>query len=1109
MLEKESPWAPADRPWPGSAGDFGSPGERYLPSTPTPTPTMTPTVTPTPTPTPTPEPTSTPTATPGLPPRLFISELLANPQQAPGAAGEWLELANPNDQSINLQGWQLSTHSNQHLIVASDVIVPPTGYVVLGADGDPNHNGGVALDYVDATFELPDDAGHLDLLSPDGVIVDSVAWGPAGDFIVTPGCSSERTLLEAGAVWAPAWRAWPGSAGDFGTPRLPYAAAPPHRPWQFATGESPLQIEEVAFDGSREEYVVLLNIRSTVVVLENWLIGDAETPGDGEGLYYLPRGRELAPAGLYIIAREAAAFTERFGRTPDAEFEESDPNVPNLERNLQLGRGEWGLNDSGDEVVLINPDGYVADAMAYGAGDVTQLGLAGQIDAPSGYTVQRVPGVFYPAVPDLRHRFLAAPPTPFAAVQLPAPKVHQTPTVAHGYLALWGTAGAASNYTAGATAPPHYVLAAAAAQGLDFAAIADLEVYALPALPPPLTALPAWLWRSAGEGSAILYNNFPQAGLSLNGLTTYLATQPVAIQWVDPAFPPAVETVALAAGDGDFDVKAWFERWKSAGAPLLPAGNSTPDLPGEIAVWPQFTGILAFGRTAVDVLTALNARRGWLTSQPGLWLTLEVQREDGQVGWMGSWQEPANQAEIRITYGDTAGAGAGLALWQDGVLVRQLENAPSNTEWNNTLPLAPGSILAAVATQRDGDYAISAPIWVRPTGNGAALLNELLPSPRTDANGDGAVDTDDEFIELYNPGDTPLNGAGWQIVLNPGAVEGERRFTLPNGVTLRGGDRLALFASATHLHLPDAGGEIQLVDVEGLVRDVANWDATLPAGRTQARVPDGQNWDLGADVTPGRPNTNVAKPSLPRRHEDGDKSNASGDDSTAPMLPELGPTAGQAGGPPGSIAQSKLAGLKAWVEFDAVVVAPPSLFNSSIYVADIAPDGVTAGIGINVFLHHGDFPPLAEGDIVRLAGKLASYRGEMELSLDGPEQIWRVKAGNRLNPLTIQVGDVGESLEGRLVTVTGVVTGWQGDSIFLADPTHLDVAAARITVRSSLKWRRPRVEKGERWMATGVVNQFGRTAPWNDGYRVLVRYREDLVKVEEVEQWENEGLSND
>jgi hypothetical protein len=176
------------------------------------------------------------------------------------------------------------------------------------------------------------------------------------------------------------------------------------------------------------------------------------------------------------------------------------------------------------------------------------------------------------------------------------------------------------------------------------------------------------------------------------------------------------------------------------------------------------------------------------------------------------------------------------------------------------------------------------------------------------------------------------------------------------------------------------------------------------------------------------------------------------------------------------------------------------LYNATIYIADPAPDytnGPLAGIGINVYLHNGEFPPLAEGDRVLVRGLLRSFRGEMELQLETPEQIRRLDGALPLQPLPVTVADIGESLEGRLVSFSGVVSGWQGDSIFLSDPNQPNAEAVRVTVRSSLNWKRPYVNKGERWQVTGIVSQFARESPWNGGYRVLVRYKTDLVKVKQ------------
>ena len=118
----------------------------------------------------------------------------------------------------------------------------------------------------------------------------------------------------------------------------------------------------------------------------------------------------------------------------------------------------------------------------------------------------------------------------------------------------------------------------------------------------------------------------------------------------------------------------------------------------------------------------------------------------------------------------------------------------------------------------------------------------------------------------------------------------------------------------------------------------------------------------------------------------------------------------------------------------------------------------------------------------------------MELVLDSAEQIWPITKTPPLQPLPVTVAGIGEALEGRLVTFSGAVSGWQGDSILLVDPAQPDIPAVRVTVRSSLPWKRPYVQKGKWWQVTGIVSQFALEHPWNGGYRVLVRYKSDLMK---------------
>ena len=213
-------------------------------------------------------------------------------------------------------------------------------------------------------------------------------------------------------------------ASPVGTP-VPGATFTPTRtptptlPAQWVSGgaPSPLQIDEVAYDGSDGEYVVLANVSGGDLSLAGWILGDAEQPGNGEGMYALP-DLVLAPGSLFVVARQTDGFRTLYGRRPDAAFE-SAGDVVQLVRRKDLAKGKLALNDSGDEIVLLAPGLQLADAVAFGKGEYGVLGLAGDLRAPTGYSLQRVPGASFPQVADVRHRFLAAPPRPFELRGLP------------------------------------------------------------------------------------------------------------------------------------------------------------------------------------------------------------------------------------------------------------------------------------------------------------------------------------------------------------------------------------------------------------------------------------------------------------------------------------------------------------------------------------------------------------------------------------------------------------------------------------------------------------------------------------------------------------------
>jgi len=1075
-----------------------------------------------------PPPTITPTASPTAPatalPRLYISEFLADPKAVKDEVGEWVELYNADSQVVNLYGWHLADLGSDRHTIPVDLLIEPGQYLVLARQKESTINGGLLASYGYNNLTLANSSDELRLLSPNETEVDSVQWGDGTSLAISPGSSLQRWFDDNGR-WVTSSETWLGSSGDFGSPGSAYqpppaeppaeatAIASPEAPpasgtsWPRAKSASPLLIDEVLYRGSDEEFVVLVNLSEGALDLSGWAIGDEESPGAGEGIYALPSGYHLPAGARFVIARDGASFRRSWGTPANAEFGSSDEATPDLARLRLLASGQWALNDSGDEVILLNPNGEVADALVYGNGDYASLYTAGSLQAPTTFSLHRVPGATYQADADQRHRFLYAAPQPFITLQLPAVTAPIAQPLDEQWLALWGTLGAESNFSATGLTPPHYLHASAAAHGLHFIAIADPSMTRPWQTTQTLMTLPAWHWQGE-DAQAIVYDQAPQNGLTQGQLVAYAGANATPLQWQKGTVPAtsAVAALAAAAITAPGTVSTLYRAWRAAQTPLLPAGNAAPPQPGQLLSAPRYTGLVTERNDADAVQEALTARRGWLTSRPGLWLTLSARDEAGNQRWMGNTIPSENAITLEIQYGDGQGDLAGLALWQDDRPLQQLDLPVGQQRWQVTIPALPNTFLYAVATQADGDFAITAPLYVLPATGGAVQLNEILPAPWADHNGDGMVNTDDEFIELYNPSPQPLSLDGWQLLDATAEAGSGRAFTFGNGQVIRGYGWLVLYHSESRISLNNENEFIALRNPSGTEIDRIGWAVNPGRGSSLSRLPDGAVWERG-HPTPGQANEPFSEdrvapypgnagptppPPIKRKKDENE------DDYDLPPPVQLDPSHGQAGGPPASVAQSKLSGLEADVEFYAVVTAPPGLFNATIYVADPAPhpaDGPYAGIGLNIYSRQALYPALQEGDRVRVRGKLKSFRGEMELQLLDASAIQRVGSGLPLQPLPVSGAEIGESLEGRLVTFSGRVSGWQGDSIYLLDPTAPDAEAVRVTVRSSTGLRRPYVNRGDEWRATGIVSQFAWEAPWNGGYRLLVRYPEDLVKV--------------
>jgi len=158
---------------------------------------------------------------------LIVSEFMKNPTHVSDTAGEWFEVHNTTDRTINLNSWTIRDLDGTDAWVIREpgpVYVPARGYAVLCRNPDPLVNGGVDCDagYDDFVLANTDDEIELSL---DGRVIDTVAYGESG-WPTTPGLagsldsgSLDGALNDIGGNWCSA--STPYNDDDSGTPGEP------------------------------------------------------------------------------------------------------------------------------------------------------------------------------------------------------------------------------------------------------------------------------------------------------------------------------------------------------------------------------------------------------------------------------------------------------------------------------------------------------------------------------------------------------------------------------------------------------------------------------------------------------------------------------------------------------------------------------------------------------------------------------------------------------------------------------------------------------------------------------------------------------------------------
>lgn len=157
------------------------------------------------------------------PGEVLVSEVMFDPSFVDGDVGEWIELRNLTDASLDLEGVVLQDGDGAGFLVEGSLLVDPGGFVVLGPSGDTATNGGAPIDYaysIDAV-KLGNEGDTLTLVA-GGVRLDTFTWD-ATVFTVAEGSALQLSAAVEDPDANDAAEAWclataPYGAGDLGTP---------------------------------------------------------------------------------------------------------------------------------------------------------------------------------------------------------------------------------------------------------------------------------------------------------------------------------------------------------------------------------------------------------------------------------------------------------------------------------------------------------------------------------------------------------------------------------------------------------------------------------------------------------------------------------------------------------------------------------------------------------------------------------------------------------------------------------------------------------------------------------------------------------------------------
>ena len=191
---------------------------------------------------------------------VIISEFMADPSKVTDANGEWIELHNMLNKSVNLAGWKIDSQ------IIGDVTITANAFLLICRNDDSSLNGGLDCDYEESGIELTNTSGNILLESHQGATISSVSYSSV---------ASGESKSYNGSAWINETLHKYGS-GDFGTPGYDFPEMTSVLPDDnsYLSGISELKFDGSSFGANNLDQLELDFYRGDALVEQANLIAD-------------------------------------------------------------------------------------------------------------------------------------------------------------------------------------------------------------------------------------------------------------------------------------------------------------------------------------------------------------------------------------------------------------------------------------------------------------------------------------------------------------------------------------------------------------------------------------------------------------------------------------------------------------------------------------------------------------------------------------------------------------------------------------------------------------------------------------------------------------------